>query len=143
MTWRTLRAGALVGVVAPAGPGESEPTTLVEPLLASFDLQARLHLGCFACDGFLAGPDALRLHDLHAAFADPQLDAVWCLRGGYGSGRLLDRVDTPCCAATGKPVLGGWRAGHGTPNRPLPLGARVRLDATRGTLTLMQDVIRP
>lgn len=38
----------------------------------------------------------------------------------------------------GKPVLGGWPAGHGTPNRPLPLGLPVRLDADVGTLTLLQ-----
>lgn len=36
----------------------------------------------------------------------------------------------------GKPVLGGWPSGHGTPNRPLPLGVRATLDATAGTLTL-------
>ncbi|MBL8306543.1 MAG: LD-carboxypeptidase [Rubrivivax sp.] len=36
----------------------------------------------------------------------------------------------------GKPVLGGWPSGHGTPNRPLPLGARATLDAAAGTLTL-------
>jgi muramoyltetrapeptide carboxypeptidase len=29
----------------------------------------------------------------------------------------------------GKPVLAGWPSGHGTPNRPLPMGLRVRLDA--------------
>lgn len=39
-------------------------------------------------------------------------------------------------AERGKPVLGGWPSGHGTPNRPLPLGAMATLDATAGTLTL-------
>lgn len=39
-------------------------------------------------------------------------------------------------ASLGKPVLGGWPSGHGTPNRPLPLGAVATLDATAGTLTL-------
>jgi muramoyltetrapeptide carboxypeptidase len=36
-----------------------------------------------------------------------------------------------------KPLLGGWPSGHGTPNRALPLGVRVRLDATAGNLTLL------
>jgi muramoyltetrapeptide carboxypeptidase len=41
----------------------------------------------------------------------------------------------------GKPVLGGWPTGHGTPNRPLPMGLRARLDATAGTLTLLEDLV--
>jgi len=38
----------------------------------------------------------------------------------------------------GKPVLAGWPSGHGLPNRPLPLGLRVRLDAAARTLTLLE-----
>jgi len=45
-------------------------------------------------------------------------------------------------AALGKPVLAGWPAGHSTPNRELPLGAAVTLDATAGTLTLRQTLWR-
>jgi muramoyltetrapeptide carboxypeptidase len=41
----------------------------------------------------------------------------------------------------GKPVLGGWPSGHGTPNRPLPMGLRARLDATAGTLTVLEDLL--
>lgn len=44
-------------------------------------------------------------------------------------------------AALGKPVLVGWPAGHGTPNLPLPLGVRVRLDAAAGSLTLLEDFL--
>jgi len=35
-------------------------------------------------------------------------------------------------------VLAGWPSGHGVPNRPLPLGLRVRLDAGARTLTLLE-----
>ena len=35
------------------------------------------------------------------------------------------------------PVLAGWPAGHGQPNRPLPLGLHVELDVAAGTLTLV------
>jgi muramoyltetrapeptide carboxypeptidase len=40
-----------------------------------------------------------------------------------------------------KPLLAGWPTGHGTPNLPLPMGVRVRLDATAGTLTLQQEFL--
>jgi muramoyltetrapeptide carboxypeptidase len=43
--------------------------------------------------GFLAGPDEDRLRDLQAAFDDPEVDGVWALRGGYGTMRIVDRLD--------------------------------------------------
>jgi muramoyltetrapeptide carboxypeptidase len=43
--------------------------------------------------GYLAGKDRRRLKDLHAMFRDPEVQAVWCIRGGYGSGRLLPSLD--------------------------------------------------
>ncbi len=44
-------------------------------------------------------------------------------------------------AGLGKPVLAGWPAGHARPNRALPLGAAVTLDAGAGTLTLDEAVL--
>ena len=40
-----------------------------------------------------------------------------------------------------KPVLGGWPAGHGTPNRALPMGALATLDADAGSLRFDQPVL--
>ena len=42
--------------------------------------------------GYLAGTDDQRLQDLQAAFDDPAIDAVWALRGGYGTLRILHRL---------------------------------------------------
>jgi muramoyltetrapeptide carboxypeptidase len=42
---------------------------------------------------------------------------------------------------TRKPMLSGWPAGHGQPNRTLPLGVRMHLDATAGTLLLLDPVL--
>ena len=55
---------------------------------------------------------------------------------------LLHEMLLPLCHRHGKPLLGGWPAGHGTPNRPLPLGVRVRLSvpgAGAGRIELLQD----
>jgi muramoyltetrapeptide carboxypeptidase len=56
--------------------------------------------------GYLAGSDAERLADLNAALADPDIDAIWCMRGGYGLTRILDAVDTAALARRPKPVIG-------------------------------------
>ena len=106
---RHLRPGDLVGVIAPAGPATPERVKRVEPLFARFGLRARLYPSCHARHpqhDFLAGDDALRLADLHAAFADADVHAVFCLRGGWGSPRLLAHLDTALLRRHIKPFIG-------------------------------------
>ena len=107
--YRHLRRGDLVAVIAPAGPSTLERAALVPPLFERFGLRARLYPSCHArhpVHDFLAGDDAMRLADLHAALADADIAAVFCLRGGWGSARLLDRIDTALLRAKPKPLIG-------------------------------------
>lgn len=43
--------------------------------------------------GYFAGTDEERAADFQAALNDDSIDAIWALRGGYGTVRLLERVD--------------------------------------------------
>jgi muramoyltetrapeptide carboxypeptidase len=107
--YRRLVPGDFVGVIAPAGPSSPERVALVEPLFARFGLRARLYPSCHARHpqhDFLAGDDGIRLADIHAAFADTDVAAVFCLRGGWGSARLLDRIDTGLLRTNPKPFIG-------------------------------------
>lgn len=54
---------------------------------------------------FAATPEQ-RLTDLHAAFADPDVDAVICIRGGYGSNYLLEGLDLELLRRNPKPFIG-------------------------------------
>lgn len=54
---------------------------------------------------YFAGTSEQRLADLNAAFADPQTQAVMCLRGGYGSNYLLDGLQTDSIAQHPKPFF--------------------------------------
>jgi muramoyltetrapeptide carboxypeptidase len=56
--------------------------------------------------GYLAGTDDVRLADFNQAVADPSLDAVWCLRGGYGTPRILAGVDYRSLAKAPKALIG-------------------------------------
>jgi muramoyltetrapeptide carboxypeptidase len=56
--------------------------------------------------GYLAGTDEHRLSDLNAALANPRVDAVWCLRGGYGLTRILEGVDFGAVERHPKAVIG-------------------------------------
>ncbi|MEK8049138.1 LD-carboxypeptidase [Ideonella sp. DXS22W] len=153
--WRTLAPGATVAVVAPAGPALPERVAAVPALLQAQGWQARLYPGCHTRQGFLAGPDALRVADLMDAFADPQVDAVWCLRGGYGSGRLLPAIDVDRLARHPKLLIGysditalhllldrlGWPALHAPmPASDLLLPGR-EADA-QALFTLLRDGLR-
>ncbi len=102
----TLSPGALVGVIAPAGPAPAEAVARIPATLEAMGYRARLYPSCHARKGFLAGDDDMRAHDLEAAFSDPEIAAVFSVRGGYGSGRVLDRVAWPRLVAHAKPFVG-------------------------------------
>lgn len=109
MSFKTLQPGDLVGVVAPAGPATAEQIAAVPALYEQHGLRARLYPSCHAIDrdgGYLAGNDALRLADLHAALADEEVAAIHCLRGGYGAMRLLPNIDATLVRRARKLLIG-------------------------------------
>lgn len=55
---------------------------------------------------YLAGSDTQRLSDLHDAFRDPSVDAIFTLRGGYGTTRLLNQIDFSLIKKNPKPIIG-------------------------------------
>ena len=87
-------AGKPGGLIAPAGPLlELDDLTRGEELCRALGFEPVLGPNARRHYGYLAGTDEQRLADLNAAIADPKVDAVWCLRGGYGMTRILDQVD--------------------------------------------------
>jgi len=101
-----LPPGAAIGVIAPAGPAPIGDVERIAPWLEARGYRARVFPGCRENGGYLAGCDDVRLADLHAAFADDTIDAIVCMRGGYGSARLLDRIDFDLVASHAKPFVG-------------------------------------
>ncbi|MCX2897618.1 S66 peptidase family protein [Pseudomonas mandelii] len=95
----------LIGVIAPAGPAPLDTEKAIAWMRAR-GYALRIYPGVYEKDGYLAGSDDRRLGDLHAAFADPQVDAIICLRGGYGTPRLLDRIDFDLLRNNAKPFVG-------------------------------------
>lgn len=103
-----LPPGACLGVIAPAGPPKDGVLAHVAPMVERLGFRAKVFPGCSgpAVLGHLAASDAQRLADLHAALADPEVDALLCLRGGYGCIRLTDQVDTALVRSAAKPLIG-------------------------------------
>ena len=88
-----LRPGDLIGVISPAGPVDASGLRPGLELLVSRGFRVREAAHLYDRNDYLAGDDEARLSDLHAMFLDSEIAAVFCARGGYGSLRLLDRVD--------------------------------------------------
>jgi muramoyltetrapeptide carboxypeptidase len=89
-----LTAGARVALVAPAGalrgPEELETATANARTLGWDPVPGA---NVLERHGYLGGRDAQRLQDFNAALADETIDAIWCVRGGYGATRLLTHID--------------------------------------------------
>ena len=90
---KRLKQGDLIGVISPASPVTVEE---VEPAIKIIQQEGyRVLEGDHLYDahGYLAGKDEDRLKDLHGMFQNSEVKAVLCARGGYGTPRLLDRID--------------------------------------------------
>jgi len=102
-----LALGDTIGLVAPAS--STERPGRIDEVIAhlegqGFGVKAGANLRQRA--GYLAGTDAERAADINAMFADPEVKAVFALRGGYGSCRILPLIDYAAVRANPKPFLG-------------------------------------
>ena len=90
---KRLKTGDTLGVIAPASALAEKVITRAIENLTSLGFKVKLGKNVREQKGYLAGTDEQRLEDLHWAFSDPEVDAVWCIRGGYGVTRILPKVD--------------------------------------------------
>src|SRR5262245_7502968 len=104
---RRLSPGQTVGLVAPSSaPNDPEHIRGAIEMLESLGFHVRPGKHLFDRDGYLAGADAVRAADLNAMFADDGVDAVWCVRGGYGASRILPMLDYERARRTPKALIG-------------------------------------
>jgi muramoyltetrapeptide carboxypeptidase len=102
-----LVPGCRVALLAPAGPLlERDDLERGAELCRALGFVPVLGPNAHRRHGYLAGSDDERLADLNAALNDPAVDAIWCLRGGYGITRILDRVDLTGMAERPRAVIG-------------------------------------
>lgn len=104
---KKLKFGDTVGLIAPSGAIRKEGA--VDRAIAETERMGfRVKVGesCNARYGYLAGDDEVRARDLNRMFLDDEVDAVVCIRGGYGTMRILDRLDYAAIAAHPKIFVG-------------------------------------
>ncbi|HEX6694719.1 MAG TPA: LD-carboxypeptidase [Longimicrobiales bacterium] len=95
-----------MALVAPAGPIDQARLDNAVAMCASLGLEPVAGAAVLQRTGYLAGGDQARADDLRHALQDTSIDAVWALRGGYGTARLLPHLDFAHLATTPKAYIG-------------------------------------
>ncbi|MES3039061.1 MAG: LD-carboxypeptidase [Bdellovibrionota bacterium] len=90
--WQPLKEGDIVDVIAPGSATDRASLERVKKFLASWGLKARVPKDILKPYMFHASPDEIRQTHLLNALRAKDSKAVWCLRGGYGSIRLLPEL---------------------------------------------------
>ena len=102
----TLTPGATIAVISPASPLPQDNESNIAAHLEAKGFHVRLGHHARKQERYLAGSDAERAEDLMTAFLDPTIDAILAARGGYGSPRILDKLDYRAIATHKKPFIG-------------------------------------
>ncbi len=88
-----LNEGDTVAIIAPAGVVEYDEIIKAQAYLERRNLRVILGKNIFKSYRYMAGTDEERVDDLHEAFLNPDIKAIVCARGGYGSIRLIKMID--------------------------------------------------
>jgi muramoyltetrapeptide carboxypeptidase len=102
-----LSLGDMIGIVAPASaPAGPKVLERAVETIRGLGFRVRLAPNAWKRFGFLAGSDRERAADLMRMFQDQRVKAILCVRGGYGSARLLPLLDYRVIRANPKIFLG-------------------------------------
>ncbi|MDI6783929.1 MAG: LD-carboxypeptidase, partial [bacterium] len=80
-----LKRNATIGIIASSGPVNKDKLETNIRSLEGFGYRFKLGAHLFDQYGYLAGIDRDRADDINRMFADPEVDAIFCARGGYGT----------------------------------------------------------
>lgn len=104
---RAAPPGSTIGIVTPGSPPETRAE--LNRGIAWWEAHGyyvKLLAGALEEAGWHAGTPEARARDLQAAFADPELDVIQAMRGGYGSAQVVPLLDLAQIAQTPKAFIG-------------------------------------
>ena len=101
-----LREGDLVGLIAPGGHSSDAAIEKSVRNIEALGFRVKQGANLREVHGNYAGSVQQRIADLHAMFADPEVKAIWCIRGGSGCISLLASIDYALIRANPKILLG-------------------------------------
>lgn len=139
-----LKKGDWVALVSPARWLTDERFLPAEAWLESLGLKAVRAPHWNSRQGQLAGTDAERASDLQWALDHPEVRAIWCARGGYGSARMVDLVDWTALTRNPKWIIGysdptvllmsAWNTGVASVHATMPANVATNTADAMGSL---------
>ncbi len=90
-----LKEGDTISILAPAGilMDKKQVVNKAKEMVESWGLKVVLGENIFNQNNHFAGTDEERKNDFQKALDNPNIKAIWCARGGYGSVRILDKLN--------------------------------------------------
>ncbi|GKX31802.1 muramoyltetrapeptide carboxypeptidase [Vallitalea longa] len=88
-----LVEGDIIGVIAPGSPTTMDKVNKAKNSLEELGFEVKLGESCYEKDTYLAGDDNLRANDVNEMFLDDNVKGIICLRGGYGTSRILNLIN--------------------------------------------------
>lgn len=145
---KPLSNGDTIAVITPGSHVSADKMKAVVARIKALGYRVKLGKYVDQLYGYNAGKDHERIADIHWAFSDPEVKAVWCGRGGYGCTRLLPYLDYKLLSKYPKPLIGysditallnafylkmGWIGYLG------PVGTTKHTDFTNEHLNILQN----
>ena len=103
---KKLTQGDTIALISPAGFIEKEELDESKSKLESFGFKTVAGNNVLNKTGYLAGSDKERADDVNRAFADENIKAIVCTRGGWGVARMLDLLDYDIIKRNPKIIIG-------------------------------------
>ncbi|CAK7077760.1 LD-carboxypeptidase [Tissierella sp. P1] len=90
---KALKLGDTIGIIAPASPTTEERVKKAHDKLIEMGFEVKIGKSPYEKYGYLSGTDAVRAEDINEMFKDKEVNGIICIRGGYGTPRILDLLD--------------------------------------------------
>ena len=103
---KPLKARDRVGLIAPAGVVDPKKISAGMKFIKNLGLIPILGSNCTKKHGYFAGTDNERAEDINTMFNDKTIKGIFALRGGYGSQRLIEKIDFSIISANPKIFAG-------------------------------------
>lgn len=90
---KALKKGDTIGLIAPSSPTSIENVEKAKKTIIDMGFNVKMGNSPYENYGYLSGIDRIRANDIEEMFKDHGVDGIICLRGGYGTTRILDDID--------------------------------------------------
>ena len=90
---RALHEGNRVAIIAPSSATDLKTVENAEKRIKAMGLNPIMYPTCYTRHGHLSATDEERARDINNAFSDKDISGIICLKGGYGTPRILNMLD--------------------------------------------------